>query len=767
MDAKVEMEVTERARMAARFVNSTNSHVFLTGKAGTGKTTFLRELSASTHKRHVILAPTGIAALNANGVTIHSQFLLPLGSFIPGRDLPTNVTDNANLYTEYSLARKSPLNAKRREVLRNIDLIIIDEVSMLRADLLDAVDYRMRAVKRNYRQRFGGVQVLMIGDLFQLPPVVRDNEWSRMREHYKSPHFFEAQSLQEEGFVYIELDKIFRQQNSEFIRILNNLRNNIMTAQDVAQLNQHYIQDHQAEDGVVTITTHNNKADELNRKALSRLTTKSHFFEAKISKDFPERIFPVLQRLELKEGAQVMFIKNDSQEGIYFNGKLATVTSISDDKIEVDFSDGSGKFLLRKETWENKKYSVNERSKEMEDEVVGEFSQYPVKLAWAITVHKSQGLTFEKAVIDVGHAFAPGQVYVALSRLTSLDGLVLRTPINTNAVTSDSQIVEFSKKSRFQDQLPTVLHDKQAAFLQGLLQFTFNFETVLRHIDVIRQKHDPSEFEDAEMRTAVDNLNAKLNTEQPNTAKFRTQLHQLLVGKNHTSLRERTSKGSGYYQKFLLECIKELLIHIAEVKQFTRTKTYLNALSELDMLLMKKLEDIEKSEYVVSCILNAEDIEQQPETDLKRKRARKQLVEKVELHIKENPKNSGRKTGKKRSKRAGQADVGATYLETYTLLNQGLNAEQIAEKRDLKASTIESHFVRGIRTKKIELSQVMDKANIAAILPALETNRDAALIGVFNQLKGKFTFGQLRMVLSHLLNSLPTENQGKDSTKDG
>lgn len=748
-----EIEVTEKAQMAARFVNSTNSHIFLTGKAGTGKTTFLRELSASTHKRHVILAPTGIAALNANGVTIHSQFLLPLGTFMPGRDLPKDISENANYLTEYSLARKSPLNAKRREVLRNIDLIIIDEVSMLRADLLDAIDYRMRAVKRNYRQRFGGVQVLMIGDLYQLPPVVRDHEWSRMREYYKSPHFFESKCLQEEGFVYIELDKIFRQQNSDFIHILNNLRNNIMTQDDIAKLNEHYRPNHETEDGVITITTHNRSADELNRTALNRLTNKSHYFDAKVEGDFPERIFPVLEKLELKEGAQVMFIKNDSQNGLYFNGKLATVISIDKEDIEVDFADGSGKFILRQETWENKKYAVNESTKVMEDEVVGKYLQYPVKLAWAITVHKSQGLTFEKAVIDVGRAFAPGQVYVALSRLTSLDGLVLRTPISSNVVSSDKQIVEFSKKSDLQDQLPTVLHDKQAGFLRGLLDSTFNFEILLRHIDVIRQKHDPSDFEDAEMRTAIDRLDTKLKTEQPNTLRFRSQLNRLLGERDHTLISERTAKGSTYYRKFLLDCIKELLIHKGEVEQFTRTKTYLNTLSELDLLLMKKLEDIEKSEYLVSCILNSKDIEQQPETDRKRQHARKQLVEEVQQHMKDNPKNSGRKTGRTRKKKDGpQAEVGATYFETFKLVKDGLTLDEIARKRDLKASTIETHFSRGIRSGEIELNKVMNDADVSAIRPAIEKNKEASMTGVYSDLKGKYSYGQLRMVLADVLN---------------
>ncbi|MBP9151455.1 MAG: AAA family ATPase, partial [Flavobacteriales bacterium] len=252
------------AALAAQFVNSTDKHVFLTGKAGTGKTTFLRQLAASTHKRHVILAPTGIAALNANGVTIHSQFLLPFGTYLPDRNLPAELPGGTNFYTQQTLVRRHPLNTKRRDVLRNIDLLIIDEVSMLRADLLDAIDARLRFVKRNHRLPFGGVQLLMIGDMYQLPPIVKDHEWSKMRDYYASQHFFEARALKESGFVYVELDKIFRQRDDAFISILNNLRNNTITASDIQTLNEHYREERDIPQNVITLTTHNYKADNLN-----------------------------------------------------------------------------------------------------------------------------------------------------------------------------------------------------------------------------------------------------------------------------------------------------------------------------------------------------------------------------------------------------------------------------------------------------------------------------------------------------------------------
>ncbi|HAQ71835.1 MAG TPA: helicase, partial [Flavobacteriales bacterium] len=442
------METNELLETAARFVNNTNANIFLTGKAGTGKTTFLHELAKKTHKRFVIVAPTGIAALNAKGVTIHSQFLLPLGTFLPVRDPSGEHSDGARVFTQYTLARKHPLNAARKQVLRDIDLLIIDEVSMLRADVLDAIDYRLKSAKRNYNEAFGGVQVLMIGDLYQLPPVVKDHEWSILRNHYQSSFFFDALALKESGFVYIELEKIFRQQDDVFIRILNNLRNNIATQDDIAELNKHYQENvnNNPIPEVVTLTTHNYRADDINRSALNAIEKKAYTYSAEIEGDFPESMYPVETELQLKVGAQVMFIKNDSSEGKYFNGKLATIKDLDGLSITVELHGEKEDFVLRQEKWENKKYTVDSKSKELEEEIVGSFMQFPIKLAWAITVHKSQGLTFDKAVIDVGKAFAPGQVYVALSRLRSLDGLILGTRIDPRVISSDAQVIDFSKR---------------------------------------------------------------------------------------------------------------------------------------------------------------------------------------------------------------------------------------------------------------------------------------------------------------------------------
>ncbi|NNE56262.1 MAG: AAA family ATPase, partial [Flavobacteriales bacterium] len=345
------VEITEKSQLASQFVNSTNRHVFLTGKAGTGKTTFLKEFAQNTHKSHVIVAPTGVAALNANGTTIHSQFLLPLGAFVPGQNAPAEFESHAQFFTQTTLARRNPLNAKRKEVLRNLDLLIIDEVSMLRADILDAVDYRLKAAKRNFNQPFGGVQLLMIGDMHQLPPILRDQERAVLRSYYGSAHFFESQALRQSGMVFIELDKVFRQQNETFIRILNNLRDNKISPADIEELNKRFDPNAEAEDDVVTLTTHNKTADEINQNKLNALQSKEHMFAADVEDDFPERIYPVPERLILKEGAQIMFVKNDTRDGMYYNGKLAKVTEIGEDGVFVRFNDDGETYELREEVW--------------------------------------------------------------------------------------------------------------------------------------------------------------------------------------------------------------------------------------------------------------------------------------------------------------------------------------------------------------------------------------------------------------------------------
>lgn len=753
------------AALAAAFVNSTNRHVFLTGKAGTGKTTFLRRLAESTHKRYVILAPTGIAALNAGGVTIHSQFLLPFGSFVPEQQLPADIPPYGAFHDRGTLTRRHPLNALRRNVLRDVDLLIIDEVSMLRADLLDAIDFRMRSVRQRWGQPFGGAQVLMIGDLFQLPPVVKDDEWSVLRRWYSSMHFFEARVLKEGGYAHIELDKIFRQQEDRFIRILNNLRDDRVTAEDVAALNVHYRPqiDPKDTEGVITLTTHNRTADELNQRALDQLPGHLHRFEANIEGDFPESMFPVLRELVLKEGAQLMFVRNDAEKA-YFNGRLARVESIAGGVITVRMIDTGMPYKLKRETWENKRYVVDPVTREQQEQVLGTFEQYPVKLAWAITVHKSQGLTFDRAVIDVGQAFAPGQVYVALSRLRSLEGLILRTRIDPSVVTTDRDVVAFTERRHSQQPLPEQLREQQRHYLQAVLTSTFDLGDLLKRAEWVQRDHtETNEFEDESMKTALTRFREQLAREEENTRKFQGQLLRLLQADDREALLDRIRRGSDYYGALLTDRMKDLLQHLAQVEQLSRTKQYSEALRELDGMLVKKLAQLAKASHITTCILNGEEVKRLPDLEKRIAAQRTALVEEVRNWAKEHAPETTRKTGRKRRRTEEESwEVpetpvarkapkekrlkGETYLKTYVLIKEGRSLADIAAERSMSISTIEGHAARGIAEGIIDIDALMPAEERETIADWMREHPDKGLNDARSEFRDRFSFGQLRMV---------------------
>ncbi|HMI04753.1 MAG TPA: AAA family ATPase, partial [Pedobacter sp.] len=478
-------ETSSPAELAARFVNYTSKHIFLTGKAGTGKTTFLRNLIDLTHKKAVIAAPTGIAAINAAGVTVHSLFQLPFGTYLPKQPAADGSHYDQQYNTPKSIVRHLNMNAAKRKVLLDMELLIIDEVSMLRADLLDAIDMVLRYVRRNNTASFGGVQVLFIGDMHQLPPVVKGNEWNLLAEFYKSVYFFDALALQQDPPVYIELEKIYRQADQVFIDLLNNLRNNRVTAEDVALLETYYKADFKPslDDKYITLTTHNNKADALNKQSLDELSVPSYLYKARIEDDFSEFSYPAEQVLELKIGAQVMFIKNDpTGEQRFFNGKIATVVSLKSDLIEVQADGSKEKIVLEKYTWKNIKYTTDKVTGEIEEDLAGTFTQYPLKLAWAITVHKSQGLTFDKAIIDIGNAFAPGQIYVALSRLRSLDGLILTSQIGGTGIRQDQNVTSFAKNKPEIASLQQWVEQESEVFLRTYLQRCFDLSALDNYV---------------------------------------------------------------------------------------------------------------------------------------------------------------------------------------------------------------------------------------------------------------------------------------------
>lgn len=733
--------------LAVRFINSTCAHIFLTGKAGTGKTTFLKNLGARTHKSFVVVAPTGIAALNAGGVTIHSQFLLPLGSFIPGRNLPFGAGENGNFYTTDTLTRRQPLNSARKQVLRSIELLVIDEVSMLRADLLDAIDARLRAARGNYREPFGGVQLLLIGDLYQLPPVVKGNEAEILKEYYPSPWFYESRALREAGFVYIELDKIYRQQDADFIRLLNNLRNNALTQEDIDLLNAHVRDPNDDLSDVITLTTHNFKADSMNREALKRLESKSHIFEATVNGEFPEHIYPVQYKLELKEGAQIMFVRNDSEGQAYYNGKLATVKRISGDSVEVVMADSGEPFELKKERWENKRYAIDQDSQDLQEEVIGSFEQYPVRLAWAITVHKSQGLTFDRAVIDVRQAFADGQVYVALSRLRSLDGLILLEPVPPSVISTDRSVVSFREQHYRPSELHTVMKQSQRSFVGQIIDRTFDFGDLAKQIKYVTTTLTETVLKNVDTSLPIlEELRNTLLSEKDNTLRYRNQLHRLLDEQRLSELLERLQKGSAYYTDIIWKTIENLLSHQYGIRDQKRIKTYHNNLEELDQLFTKKLLEIAKIPLLADAVLGDRSEYKFDEVQEALNQRRLALI----TALREQP-SANKGTSKKRGGKSKKGSSPSTIEITLNYFKEGMSVADIARERGLVPGTIEGHLARAVGEGALDITRWMTDEDLKDISSAASgLSEGFGITDLFKATKGKYSYGKLRAALFHL-----------------
>ncbi len=462
----MELQSNPQLELAFDFVSYTNKNIFLTGKAGTGKTTFLQRIKTEPVKRMAVVAPTGVAAINAGGMTIHSFFQLPFGPYLPGNSRDA--------------ARQRKFSREKIRLIQSLDLLVIDEISMVRADLLDGIDDVLRRYKNHY-QPFGGVQLLMIGDLHQLPPVVKEEEWGMLRSYYQTPYFFSSQALQQTQPVVIELKHIYRQSDSTFIELLNKVRDNKMDADVLETLNSRYVAGFQPgeEEGYITLTTHNASAHEINAQKLADTPGDLLRFSAKITGDFPTHAYPTDETLELKTGAQVMFVKNDiSPEKRFFNGKIGKITKIQGDTIYVKCPGEAESITVVPLEWENVKYTLNEQTKEVKEEVQGTFTQYPLKLAWAITIHKSQGLTFERVILDAQAAFAHGQVYVALSRCKSFEGIVLRSKIAYSSVRTDLTVKNYSEEAEKNAPDETKLEQSKIAFQQSLILEMFDFSAL-------------------------------------------------------------------------------------------------------------------------------------------------------------------------------------------------------------------------------------------------------------------------------------------------
>ncbi|MES3018952.1 MAG: HRDC domain-containing protein [Bacteroidota bacterium] len=566
------MEQNAQLELASNFVQYTDRNIFLTGKAGTGKTTFLHNLKKSSPKRMTVVAPTGVAAINAGGVTINSFFQLPFGPYLPG-------TTNKN--GEHKRFSRDKIN-----LIRSLDLLVIDEISMVRADTLDHIDEVMRRYK-NHHKPFGGVQLLMIGDLHQLSPVVKDEDWMMLKDFYPNMFFFSSKALSQTKPVSIELKHIYRQADTTFIDLLNSVRQNQIDQTVLNKLNERHIPDFNPVDdeGYIILTTHNKTAQDINETKLAEIEKPAKFFNANVQDDFPEYSYPTVPVLEIKKGAQVMFVKNDSsRDRLYYNGKIGVVTNITDDTIFVKCPGEYSEIAVNPVEWTNIKYVLDPTTKEVQEKVIGTFTQHPLKLAWAITIHKSQGLTFEKAIIDANLAFAHGQVYVALSRCKSFEGMVLRSPIAFNSVKTDGTVAEYTRNATEPNEQDLI--DAKIAFQQELLYELFDFTATKASFFQLRKVfEDHHTILDPEFNNVLNQLKAVSEKEIFDVGEtFKRQIRSLLnensLPEENIDLQNRIKKASTYFLDKLNSVLKAGLIDLNTSTDNKAVKATLDDLME-------------------------------------------------------------------------------------------------------------------------------------------------------------------------------------------
>lgn len=718
-------------RLAADFIHFTSYPVFLTGKAGTGKTTFLKFIRESSVKKIAVTAPTGVAAINAGGLTLHSLFQLPTGVYLPGQHAVWQSGGSQYVHNEYSLLAGLRLSKSKRDLIKALELLIIDEISMVRCDCLDAVDAVLRKIRKS-ELPFGGLQVLFIGDLYQLPPVVKNEEWQLLSPHYNSPYFFEAQVIKRQMPVIIELEKVYRQSDDRFLSVLNKIRNNEVGDDELKMLSACYKPAfHPARDeGYITLTTHNHTAAKINDAALQQLPEKEVTMDAKITGDFPENSFPVTNRLVLKKGAQVMFMRNDKGENRkFFNGKIGTIKSITPEEVVVN--DGADDISVKPETWHNLQLNYNEENNEVEETELGAFTQFPLKLAWAVTIHKSQGLTFEKAIVDCGNAFAPGQVYVALSRLTSLEGLVLRTQLQKTSVGTDAAVGAYMSRRLGAAGLEELLEVEKKKFLQKALTGAFNFsalqQTLLQNASAY-DKRQIKKREEAE-EWAMQMLHNFYGMDEV-ARKFQPQVEALFSGGHISLLQERLEKAVAHFKScFHKELIEPLKQHIALYKTYPKTKKYL-----LDLMAVGH---------------------QVENTWLKIERLPLMLQDDGDVEEFFTTKAGVRTSSFKQTVLApAKPQKGDTLKETLRLKKLGHTSAEIAVIRHLAPSTIDTHFARLIELKEIELSDFLSNDALEEIMSAINTHQSTVASTVFNALKKKYSYGQIRAAVYHHQQSL-------------
>lgn len=686
------MEENTELKLAWEFVEHTEQSIFLTGKAGTGKTTFLKMVKKHSSKRLIVVAPTGVAAINAGGVTIHSFFQLPLSPFVP----------NATVRERYNFGKE------KRKIIRTLDMLIIDEISMVRSDLLDAID----AVLRRYRQHdrpFGGVQLLMIGDLQQLTPVVTPADEALLRPYYDTPYFFGSHALQQTPYVTIQLQKVYRQQDEAFLKILNHLRENTLSSTDLQVLNNRY-QPHfqpRQEEGYIRLTTHNNKADNYNDMRLEQLSATAYHYMASIKGTFPEYSYPTSESLVFKVGAQVMFIKNDSSaEHLFYNGKIGRIIYLDDSHIEVLCPGDEHSIVVEKQTWENTTYKINEATKEIEPTVQGTFSQYPLRLAWAITIHKSQGLTFERAIIDAGSSFASGQVYVALSRCKTLEGLVLVSPITAEAIINDQGVTDYINRQDEEArksiaQLPRLKDDYERFQLIELFQFMdiWRAEEMLCRL-LIEFFHSYSKLILIHKST-VKELQEKVNII---AYKWTTYISQLTIEQIHDpQFLERVVASANYFKKTLKHYLEDLIEQTLEVKSnnkvvMRRLDNYLTDLREMYLAKKYLLQTVITNGFTTENYL----------------RAKQEALLMALDELSPTPQRRSKSTKKKKEKKENTKDI------TLQLLKGGLTPLQIATERKLTTSTIYTHLGYFVKQGVIDINDFMEQEHIQNIQQVIQ-----------------------------------------------
>jgi len=736
--------------LAVQFVNNTSQNIFLTGKAGTGKTTFLKHIKEHSHKKLAVVAPTGIAAINAGGVTVHSFFQLPFGSFLPLGG--NNEMPEGNFFNRHMLLKQLRFGGMKKRLLLELELLIIDEVSMLRSDLLDAIDLILKHVRKQFNLPFGGVQLVFIGDLLQLPPVVNEDDWETLKQFYSSPFFFDADVLKTAPPQYLELKKIYRQTNDVFIGLLNRLRNDQVLQQDLDLLNSYYLPEFkpQIQEEYITLTTHNRKAEEINQRELNKLEREAHIYKAEIKGDFNVKTVTAEVELLLKEGAQIMFIRNDKGENKkFYNGKLGVISRLEKDAMYVRFSAVDDEFKVEKETWNNVRYNFNKETDAIEEEVLGSFTQYPLRLAWAITIHKSQGLTFSKAIIDAGESFAPGQVYVALSRLTSLEGLVLYSKIRLDSINTDQHALDYALLERDDQSLHQDLKEGEKQYVHAKLLEVFNFASLS---DVMEQFH-VSMFDRRltfldEATELAKNLLERAKAMEVVAEKFVRQMEQLLKTVSYdkyVSLRERVDAAGKY---FLDNMNKEFFIpleqHCDNVRNLKKVKQYLQDLKEVSDLIKRKKYQLEQAMQLTEGLATGSD----PRTLLQNVQlsGKNRLMSEREETIKQLPKVKVKK--------------GDTQRLSLDLFRQGNSIEKIAEERGLTRGTIEGHLGSFILTGEVAVEEIVEKDKLKVIVAVLEEMGDMRIAVYKDRLGENYSYSEIKAVMNWKLKVAGGINEG-------